>query len=232
MVYKNLFFDLDDTLWAFSVNAQSTFFEMYQKYRYGRFFPSFEHFYQLYQQRNHQLWMDYAAGKVTKDELNRKRFVYPLQVVGVPHAEEVAKRFSEDFFNVIPTKAEVIPYAHEVLKELATRYNLYILSNGFRELQRHKMRSAGLDGYFRDVILSDDIGILKPDPILFHHALSRTSATVSDSLMIGDSWDSDVLGAANVGMHQVYFSPNGDETILPFQPTYFITDLRQLLEIL
>ena len=68
MVYKNLFFDLDDTLWAFSVNAQSTFFEMYQKHRYGRFFPSFEHFYQLYQQRNHQLWIDYAAGKVTKDE--------------------------------------------------------------------------------------------------------------------------------------------------------------------
>ena len=232
MVYKNLFFDLDDTLWAFSVNAQSTFFEMYQKHRYGRFFPSFEHFYQLYQQRNHQLWIDYAAGKVTKDELNRQRFVYPLQVVGVPQAEAIAKDFAHDFFQVIPTKSEVIPHAHEVLQELSTRYQLFILSNGFHELQRHKMRSAGLDVYFNDVILSDDIGILKPAPALFHHALKQTGATVADSLMIGDSWESDVQGAAGVGMHQVYFSPKADASSLPFMPTYFITDLRQLLDIL
>ena len=232
MLYKNLFFDLDDTLWAFSVNAQSTFFEMYQKHRYGRFFPSFEHFYQLYQQRNHQLWIDYAAGKVTKDELNRQRFVYPLQVVGVPQAEAIAKDFANDFFQVIPTKSEVIPHAHEVLAELATRYNLYILSNGFHELQRHKMSSAGLDIYFKDVILSDDIGILKPDARLFHHALKVANATVGDSLMIGDSWESDVVGASSVGMHQVYFSPNADASSLPFTATYFITDFRQLLEIL
>lgn len=232
MVYKNLFFDLDDTLWAFSVNAQSTFFEMYQKHRYGRFFPSFEHFYQLYQQRNHQLWIDYAAGKVTKEELNRQRFVYPLQVVGVPQAEEIAKAFANDFFQVIPTKSEVIPYAHEVLQELSTRYNLYILSNGFHELQRHKMQSAGLDSYFNDIILSDDIGILKPDPRLFQHALKVSNATIADSLMIGDSWESDVVGAASVGMHQVYFCSNGNTSSLPFQPTYLITDLRQLLQLL
>ena len=232
MVYKNLFFDLDDTLWAFSVNAQSTFFEMYQKHRYGRFFPSFEHFYQLYQQRNHQLWMDYAAGKVTKEELNRRRFVYPLHVVGVPQAEEIAKAFANDFFQVIPTKSEVIPYAHEVLQELSTRYNLYILSNGFHELQRHKMQSAGLDGYFNDIILSDDIGILKPDARLFQHALKVANATVADSLMIGDSWESDVAGAAAIGMHQAYFCPKANTSSFPFQPTYLITDLRQLLEIL
>ncbi len=231
MGYKNLFFDLDDTLWAFSVNAQSTFFEMYQKHRYGRYFPSFEHFYQLYQQRNHQLWVDYAAGKVTKDELNRQRFLYPLQVVGVPRAEEVATAFAKDFFQVIPTKSEVVPHAHEVLQELSSRYNLYILSNGFHELQRHKMRSAKLDTYFKAIILSDDIGILKPNPELFHHAMKVTNATPADSLMIGDSWESDVIGASAVGMHQVYFSPSGRVASLPFQPTYLISDLRQLLEI-
>lgn len=232
MGYKNLFFDLDDTLWAFSVNAQSTFFEMYQKHHYGRYFPSFEHFYQLYQQRNHQLWVDYAAGKVAKDELNRQRFLYPLQVVGVPHAEEVATAFAKDFFQVIPTKSEVIPHAHEVLQSLSSRYNLYILSNGFHELQRHKMRSAKLDAYFKEVILSDDIGILKPHPELFHHAMKVTGATFANSLMIGDSWESDVVGASAVGMHQAYFSPNGNPASFPFQPTYFITDLRRLLEIL
>lgn len=55
-----------------------------------------------------------------------------------------------------------MPHAKEVLEYLAPKYNLYILSNGFRELQSRKMRSAGVDGYFRKVILSEDLGVLKP----------------------------------------------------------------------
>ena len=70
-MYKNLFFDLDDTLWAFSENARGTFREMYDKHGYSRYFRSFEHFYELYQFRNRELWAEYADGKVTKDGLNR-----------------------------------------------------------------------------------------------------------------------------------------------------------------
>ena len=66
MQYKNIFFDLDDTLWAFSFNARDTFEEMYRKYEYDRYFRSFEHFYELYEKRNIELWAEYADGKVTK----------------------------------------------------------------------------------------------------------------------------------------------------------------------
>ena len=229
MVYKNLFFDLDDTLWAFSVNAQSTFFEMYQKHRYGRFFPSFEHFYQLYQQRNHQLWIDYAAGKVTKDELNRQRFVYPLQVVGVPQAEAIAKDFATDFFQVIPTKSEVIPHAHEVLAELANRYNLYILSNGFSELQARKMQSAGIGHYFDGVVLSDGIGVNKPHRAIFEHALCVAGVTADRALMIGDNYEVDIEGALAVGIDQVFYNV-GNITLPPGKPmpTYTILSLLEL----
>lgn len=72
--YKNLFFDLDDTLWAFSLNARDTFEEMYHKYDYDRFFRSFQHFYTLYQHRNVELWEEYGRGQVSKEELNRQRF--------------------------------------------------------------------------------------------------------------------------------------------------------------
>lgn len=82
MKYKNLFFDLDDTLWAFSANARDTFEEMYDKYGLGAFFDSFEHFYSLYQQRNTELWIEYGNGRITKEELNRQRFLYPLEAVG------------------------------------------------------------------------------------------------------------------------------------------------------
>lgn len=228
--YKNLFFDLDDTLWAFSLNARDTFEEMYLKYRYDRFFDSFQHFYALYQRRNVELWEEYGNGQVTKEELNRQRFLYPLQVVGAEDAA-LAKSFSDDFFAVIPTKSRLMPHAREVLEYLSPKYNLYILSNGFQELQCHKMRSSGIDGFFRKVVLSDDIGVLKPWPEIFHFALSATQSELRDSLMIGDSWENDITGAKRVGMHQAYYNATG-KTDLPFEPTYQLSDLKELMQIL
>lgn len=111
------------------------------------------------------------------------------------------------------------------------KYNLYILSNGFQELQCHKMRSAGIDRFFKKIVLSDDIGILKPWPEIFHFALSATQSEVRDSLMIGDSWENDVAGAKGVGMHQVFYNVTGKEE-LPFQPTYHISNLKELMQIL
>ncbi|EKU88328.1 YjjG family noncanonical pyrimidine nucleotidase [Bacteroides oleiciplenus] len=230
MQYKNLFFDLDDTLWAFSYNARDTFEEMYRKYEYDRYFRSFQHFYELYERRNVELWAEYADGKVTKDELNRQRFLYPLEAVGEGDAA-LAKAFSEDFFAVIPTKSRLMPHAREVLEYLAPKYNLYILSNGFQELQCHKMRSAGIDRYFKKVVLSDDIGVLKPWPEIFHFAMSATQSELRESLMVGDSWENDIAGARGVGMHQVYYNVTG-RSEFPFKPTYQITDLKELLQLL
>ena len=212
MKYKNLFFDLDDTIWAFSQNARDTFEEVYQKYSFDRYFDSFNHYYTLYQQRNTELWIEYGEGKITKDELNSQRFFYPLQAVGVED-EALAEQFSKDFFAIIPTKSTLMPYAKEVLEYLAPKYNLYILSNGFRELQSRKMRSAGVDGYFRKVILSEDLGVLKPWP------------------EIGDSWEADITGAHGVGMHQAFYNVT-ERTAFPFLPTYHIHSLKELMDLL
>ena len=204
MKYKNLFFDLDDTIWAFSRNARDTFEEVYQKYSFDRYFDSFDHYYTLYQRRNTELWLEYGEGKVTKEELNRQRFFYPLQAVGVED-EALAERFSE--------------------------YNLYILSNGFRELQSRKMRSAGVDRYFKKIILSEDLGVLKPWPEIFHFALSATQSELRESLMIGDSWEADMTGAHGVGMHQAFYNVT-ERTVFPFQPTYHIHSLKELMNLL
>ena len=229
--YKNLFFDLDDTLWAFSENARDTFREMYDKYGYGRYFRSFDHFYALYTERNLQLWEEYGQGRITKDELNRIRFFHPLQQIGVEDAG-LAQAFARDFFAVIPTCQKLMPHAREVLEYLSARYRLYILSNGFRELQYRKMCAAGIDGYFRKVILSEDIGLLKPRKELFDFALSATQSEAKESLMIGDNWENDITGARNAGWHQTYYAPDDDASPLPFTPTYRIRDLRELTDFL
>ena len=228
--YKNLFFDLDDTLWAFSLNARDTFEEMYHKYDYGRFFRSFLHFYTLYQHRNTELWEEYGRGQVSKEELNRQRFLYPLEAVGARDVA-LAEAFSDDFFSVIPTKNRLMPHAYEVLEYLAGKYNLYILSNGFRELQSCKMRSAGVDGYFKKVILSEDLGVLKPWPAIFNFALSATQSELRESLMIGDSWEADITGAHGVGMHQAFYNVT-ERTTFPFLPTYHIHSLKELMDLL
>ena len=204
MLYKNLFFDLDDTLWAFSLNARDTYEEMYWKYGYDRYFDSFEHYYLLYQRRNLDLWAEYADGKVTKEELNRQRYLYPLEAVGAGDST-LAKAYERDALAMIPTKSKLMPHAREVLEYLS--------------------------GNFKKVVLSDDIGILKPWPEIFHFALSTTQSELNNSLMIGDSWENDIVGAAGVGMHQVFYNLSG-RTDLPFAPTYQITDLKDLFNFL
>ncbi|MDR0976873.1 MAG: YjjG family noncanonical pyrimidine nucleotidase [Prevotellaceae bacterium] len=230
--YKNLFFDLDDTLWAFSENTWETFEEMYHQFNYERFFSSFKHFYRLYEWRNLQLWNEYGLGEITKEELNRQRFLYPLEAVKVANAAELAAAFAERFFATIPTKSGVMPHAHEVLEYLSPRYNLYILSNGFQELQRRKMQSADIDRYFKQVILSDDIGVLKPRLEIFHFALSATQSQPEESLMIGDNWENDIAGARGAGIDQVFYDVYADRDYYPFAPTYHIADLMELTEFL
>lgn len=230
MKYKNIFFDLDDTLWAFSENARDTFEEVYHTYKFEKFFDSFSHYYELYQQRNVELWEEYAEGKVTKDELNQQRFLYPLQAVGVD-VPSLAKQFSDDFFSIIPTKKKLMPYADEILEYLSPEYNLYIISNGFRELQARKMKASGIDGYFKKIILSEDIQVMKPYPEIFHFALSATQSELRESIMIGDSWKADIAGAKGVGMDQVYYNVEGVGE-LPFEPTYVVGGLEGVRGIL
>lgn len=225
-MYKSLFIDLDDTLWAFSENARDSFQEVYDSYDFKRYFNSFEHFYAVYKARNTQLWVEYGDGRITKEELNRQRFFYPLQTVGV-NDEALAKAYSDSFFELIPTKKKLMPYAKEALDYLSSRYRLFILSNGFRELQSQKMHSAGIFDYFERIILSDDILVHKPYPEIFHFALSATQSELRTSLMIGDSWQADIVGAKGVGMHQMYYSELHAESAT-FVPTYWLKSWKNI----
>lgn len=229
-MYKSLFIDLDDTLWAFSENASDTFLEIYDIYQFDRFFDSFEHFHSLYKTRNTELWVKYGNGQITKNELNQQRFLFPLLSVGV-NDEFLARACSDSFFELIPTKSKLMPHVKEALEFLAGRYRLYILSNGFSELQSKKMRSADIYDYFEKIILSEDILIHKPYPEIFHFALSATQSELKESLMIGDSWDADIVGAKGVGMHQMYY--NSEEIIdVPFSPTFQLKSWGNIQNIL
>lgn len=228
--FHNIFFDLDDTLYDFSAASRESFHETYDLLGYDRFFSSFQEFMDIYTPRNLELWKEYGKGTITKDELNKQRYNHPLQVVGIDD-EELAARFCREALSRIPTKNILIPGAIEILEYLYPKYNLYILSNGFQELQAHKMQTAGLSKYFKRLILSDHIGINKPRRELFEYALESTSSQLEESIMIGDMFETDIAGAANIGMAQIFFNRQGVSP-LPFAPTYEITKLSEIRGIL
>lgn len=230
MKYKNLFIDLDDTLYDFSAASRESFREAYTLLHYERFFESLEHYMSLYTPYNLILWKLYGEGKITKGELNRKRYSHPLECVGI-NDQELADTFCHESLSRIPTKNCIIPGAIELLEYLRPKYRMFILSNGFKELQSHKMQTAGLDKYFDALILSEDIGINKPRPELFEHALRTTASTIEESIMIGDMFETDIAGAANIGMQQIFFNPKR-LTRLPFAPTYEVNSLLEIKEIL
>ncbi len=231
MKYKSIFIDLDDTLWAFTENARDTFEEMYHQYRFERYFQSFDHFMELYVPKNLELWDLYGRHEISKDELNARRFSYPLLQVGVDDPALV-KAYSDGFFAAIPYKRKLMPHAMEALEYLSGKYRLYILSNGFRELQEQKMRSAGILHYFRKIVLSEDIGAHKPFPAIFNFAMSATQSEFRTSLMIGDNWKNDVAGARDVGMGQGYYCPDAEPSVLDFQPTFLLRDWKEIKKVL
>ena len=231
--YDVLFIDLDDTLYDFSSNSLNVYREVYALMGYDRWFNDFDHYYTLYWQRNRELWALYGDNKITKDQLNAERYTYPLLKVGVPDAEAVGARFWDEAMKRLPLGALLMPHAREVLEYLRPRYKMYILSNGFSELQARKMRSGGIDHYFDGVVLSEDIGVNKPHPAIFEHALRVAGVTADRALMIGDNYEVDAKGAHGAGMDQVLYNAAGI-TLTPeqWQPTYLIHSLLELKEIL
>ena len=228
--YRNLFIDLDDTVYDFSAASRESFLETYELLHYERYFDSFEHYLSLYEPYNLELWRIYGEGKITKEELNKRRYSHPLEVVGV-HDQALADTFCREALGRIPTKGHLVPGAIELLEYLRPKYNLYILSNGFKELQSRKMQTAGIDRYFDALILSEDIGVNKPDSRLYEHAMRKTASEPQESLMIGDMFDTDIVGAANFGMDSIYYNPKG-KTGHPYAPTYEVRHLLEIKEIL
>lgn len=228
--YKNLFIDLDDTVYDFSAASEESFRETYELLQYGRFFDSFEHYLSIYKPYNLELWRIYGEGKITKEELNKRRYSYPLECVGI-HDQELADTFCKEALSRIPTKGPLMPGAIELLEYLRPKYRMFILSNGFKELQSRKMHSAGIDKYFDELILSEDIGVNKPNRELYDYALQKTGSTLEESLMIGDMFETDIAGAANIGMEQIYYNPKGKQGH-PFVPTYEVRHLLEIKEIL
>ncbi|WP_375438242.1 YjjG family noncanonical pyrimidine nucleotidase [uncultured Hymenobacter sp.] len=224
--YRHIFFDLDHTLWDFETNANETLRHLYEHHDMARFGVfTVDEFIRVYSDINHGLWRLYQSNKITQQQLRATRFPRTFVKLGLPETAAPAG-LSEQFTDILPLKSAVFPFTFEVLDYLKPKYALHLITNGFRDMQYTKLDSAGLTSYFQEIITSECCGHLKPDSRIFQHALERTGAKATDSLMIGDNLECDVLGAHNAGIDQVYFNPEKRRHFA--ETTYEISCLSEL----
>ncbi len=227
---KDIFFDLDHTIWDFDKNAEETLHELYYKYNFDELFnrPSADEFIETYTINNHRVWEMYHHGKIDKATLRKLRFSNTFTELGVdPNLFPI--EFEEEYLMICPTKKNLFPHAIETLDYLKSKYSLHLISNGFKESCQIKIKNNNLGPYFQTIVISEIFGVNKPDPQIFEYAISNGNAKKEASVMIGDNIDADVRGAINVGMDAIYFNAVGAEK--PSDITNMITDLKELQHI-
>ena len=127
--------------------------------------------------------------------------------------------------------------AEELVRYLAAKYPLTVVTNGLVEVQYEKFDKSGLRDCFSHIVLSEEVGCQKPNPKIFEEALRLNSLQAEDVVMIGDSWSSDIQGAINAGIDQIWIrkskeqgAKNQDTT--EKTATYIVHSLSEVMEIL
>ena len=241
--YKAVFIDWDDTIGDFIGAAKMALHEMYDKYHLDDYFASHEEFVSLYKPHNIELWDKYGKDLVTKAYLSFDRFFYPLT-----HGSKVeerlktkserlevaalAEQLSEDFLNLTTAHFSLLEGAEELVRYLAKKYPLTVVTNGFVEVQYEKFDKSGLRDCFAHIVLSEEVGCQKPNPRIFEEALRMNGLQAEDVVMIGDSWTSDIQGAINAGIDQIWIRKSKDPLPEGQSATYLVHTLSEVMEIL
>lgn len=207
MPLKWVFIDLDDTLWDFSANSLDTLRELYTEYVYlSEIFNSFDNFSDVYHEINDRMWMLFQRGVIDSDTVKRRRFELLLEpVLGSSEAVKRAAILQHEYLWRLGNKTRIVEGAIDLLRWLSKRYLIGVLSNGFREVQYRKLYGGELWRYVQRMIISDEVGVSKPDARVFRYAEQATGATAETTLMIGDNAEADIRGAVAAGWKAIYF---------------------------
>ena len=226
MKYKHLFFDLDNTLWDFDFNSKIILSHIFDKFKLkNKGIPSKKKFIKSYKKINGNLWLKYREALINKNILRSQRFLKTLESFNI-HDNYLSKDISNYYINNSPHQTKLMDGAKDVLFNLSLHYKLHIITNGFKEVQYVKLKESGIYNFFDKIIVSEDVGVLKPNKKIFSFALNQSGAKIKNSLMIGDDIISDIRGAREFGIDQVYFNFKFSNNKV--QATYIIHSLKEL----
>lgn len=201
---EHVFFDLDHTLWDFDKNSELTFRTIFEKHH---IMVNFDSFIESYKPINLKYWRLYRTNQISKEALRFNRLQEVFNSVGYAVSDETINSLVDDYIAYLSTFTNLFEGTIELLNYLKSKYTLHIITNGFTEGQTKKMKNSGLLPFFASVTDAEMVGVKKPNPIIFNKALQKANAKISNSIMIGDSYEADVMGAINMGLAAIFFNP-------------------------
>lgn len=206
MKIQHIFFDLDNTLWDHRRNAYLTIKDLFDKEEITlKCNIDFEEFHSAYHEINEKLWEQIRDGEIDKEYLRKHRFYDTFKRFGIDNLE-LSMYFEEHFLDKILNYNHLVEGAEYILDYLKAKdYTLHIISNGFQEVTERKCILSGIDHYFQTITSADSVGIRKPNPEIFEYSLGLTKAQKEESILIGDDWIADVIGAQQFGMDVIFF---------------------------
>lgn len=228
--YKCIFFDLDHTLWDYDRNCAETLAELHERFELPtRGIPSPEVLLETFLRINTELWDLHDRGLLHKDAIRYQRFHKVLMELGIDDYD-LSLKLSADYIAESPRRGNLMPHAKETLEYLSAAYPLFIITNGFDEIQGTKVTSSGIQNYFRRIITSEMAGHKKPSRGIFDYALQQNGFQSHEAIMIGDNLLTDIAGARNAGVDHVFFNPG--KRAHAEDVTYEIHALAELKDIL
>ena len=226
MKYEILLFDADNTVLDFDKSEEQALARSFAET--GLQFN--QTVLQVYRKNNIYQWQLFEQGKLSKPQVLINRFVETFNELNFPLVRvETVSDLYEDYLML---GFYIMPYAEQVLSELQTKCKLYLVSNGVLRIQNSRMKGSGLEKYFLERFVSEEVGYPKPQIEYFDYCFSHIDGIdKSKTLIIGDSLTSDIQGGVNAGIDTCWFNPWHNVNKSKLTPTYEITDLRQLLDI-
>lgn len=221
-------FDLDDTILDFHKAEQGALKKALQSIGVE---PT-EEILKRYSVINLSQWKLLELGKLTQEQVKVKRYRIFFEELGINASpEKTAKCYEEN----LAFQHELVDGAMELLQKLHQKYRLYAASNGTYEVQRQRIQESGIKPYFQDFFISKQIGFHKPDVKFFEYCFSHIKDfKKEETVMIGDSLTSDILGGKNAGLTTIWYqkdkkiTDNGE--IHPDYRIYSLGELPELLE--
>lgn len=223
---KHLFFDLDHTLWDFDKNSGFAFDAIFKNQGFD---ISLQEFLNIYIPRNQHYWKLYQVNQISHQDLRYYRLKDVFDALNFEVSDEIIHQLSDDYIKYLPEYNHLFDGAIELLDYLKPNYQLHIITNGFSEVQDKKLHNSNIGHYFETITNSELAGQKKPNPIIFDYALGIAKASKEESIMIGDSFEADILGALDFGIDAIFFNENKTEIKHDVYQVNHLLELKNIL---
>ena len=183
----------------------------------------------VYRRINEGMWKALERGEIDQARLATERFRRTFEELRI---EVNAGEFSDRYLERLGEADFLLPEAQATVEALAKEVSLVLLTNGLSRVQRSRFARSPVTRHFNQIVISDEVGVKKPDPGIFALATEGFDHIRKEAiLMVGDSLSSDIRGGVNFGIDTCWYNPRQRPLPEDPRPTYQIDALSQLLEL-